>query len=167
MGLLDRLKSMAGVGVTYNSITTSPTDSGDDSSTTTNVAKALATAHLNPIVCAVVNWIVLQAAPTPFRMLNTVDDEVEVFTQHPMLAVLRKPSEDMSGRELFSVSIRDMLTSLHGQCFWRIELARDGSVVGLTYLQSRFVRVLGSQTDLGYGLRVLAGGPSHPHSLHP
>ena len=111
------------------------------------VKLALKNAHLNPTVCAVVDWITDQVAATPYMLSRTdVDGEVEVVPAHPLLDLLRTPSEFMSGRELLSVSIFDAI--LCGQFFWLKDRIRNGQISELKYLQARNMEVKGSDDQL-------------------
>ena len=150
MRLLERLKNFTLVREGNNVYTgPNPNDSAGDGSTGFSAAarKALRNAYKNPTVCAVVEWITDQAATTPYMLTRLDSDgEAEAVTEHPLLDLLRKPSEYLSGRELLSVSIWDMLIS--GQCFWHKERNGSGLIDGLTYMQARQTKVLGNATEL-------------------
>ena len=149
MRLLERLKNLTLIRDGKNLYTGPSTGDSDDGSADFSAAarKALRNAYKNPTVCAVVEWITDQAATTPY-MLTRLDSagEAETVTEHPLLDLLRKPSEYLSGRELLSVSIWDMLIS--GQCFWHKERNGSGLIDGLTYMQARQTKVLGNATEL-------------------
>ena len=114
---------------------------------TAEARKALANAKGNPVVCATINWITDQATTTPFVMeRRPTDGDIETDNQHPLLLLLRNPSPHMSGKELLSVSIWDML--VYGQCFWHKDNLRNGRIAQLTFLPARKVTVKGSATEL-------------------
>ena len=149
MRLVERLKDFAGFGVTNIPGFLAPADDTDrplDASQSASVA--LRNAHKNPVVCAVVEWISTQASPTPLFLerLTEDDENVEIVRSHPLLSLLTKPSEFMSGRELLSVSIWDML--LVGQCFWHKDRTNNAEITSLTYLPARRVQVKGTADTL-------------------
>ena len=114
-----------------------------------SVAQALQNAYRHPIVCIAVSWLVKQVANTPLVMFRTVDDgEQERIEEHPLLALLNSPSEFMSGSELLSVAVRDILTSTHGQAFWRKDRLQNGEIESLTFLPARDIRVIGGAEEL-------------------
>ena len=159
MRLLERLKNLTLIRDGKNLYTGPSTGDSDDGSTAFSAAarKALRNAYKNPTVCAVVEWITDQAATTPYMMTKLDQDgEAEAVTEHPLLDLLRKPSEYLSGRELLSVSIWDMLIS--GQCFWHKERNGSGLIDGLTYMQARQTKVLGNATELITGYEYKATG---------
>ena len=145
MGLIARLKQYVGISADGYTI---PAGNDDERAPWPSSRDVIRQAHRNPIVCAVVNWITDQVTTTPYQLTRIVDGESEDVPDHPILDVLRSPSEDMSGREMLSVSVWDLLTDPHGQCFWHIDAGRNGQVAGLTYLPAGKVRVIGGRDRL-------------------
>ena len=134
-----------------------PDDAGIGQGYTSSVKAALKNAYKNPTVCAVVDWITDQTATTPYMLSRTdADGEVEVVPAHPLLDLLRTPSEFMSGRELLSVSIFDAI--LCGQFFWLKDQTRSGQIGGLKYLQARHMEVKGSAEQLITEYEYSSGG---------
>ena len=149
MGLLARLKQFTLVRNGQQVYTGPPVDDDADagSSYSASVRRALRDAYKNPTVCSVVEWITDQATTTPYRLTQTMDDgEDEPVLNHPLLDLLAKPSEFLSGREHLALSIWDML--LEGQCFWRKDRNRAGQIGSLTYLMGRNVTVQGGEDPL-------------------
>ena len=131
-----------------------------------DVAYALANAHRNPIVCMAISWIVDQASPTPMVLKHRIaEDEVEVLTQHPLLTLLRKPNEWLSGKESLAFGIWWLI--LKGQTFWRIERNRSAAPTALTPLQARFVEVEGNSSELVTGYRYTPEGQTAPINYQP
>ena len=145
MGLITRLKQYVGISADGYTI---PAGNDDERAPWPSSRDVIRQAHRNPIVCAAVNWITDQVTTTPYQLTRIVDGESEDVPDHPILDVLRSPSEDMSGREMLSVSVWDMLTDPHGQCFWHIDAGRNGQVAGLTYLPAGKVKVIGGRDRL-------------------
>ena len=145
MGLIARLKQYVGISADGYTI---PVGNDDERAPWPSSRNVIRQAHRNPIVCAAVNWITDQVTTTPYQLTRIVDGESEDVPDHPILDVLRSPSEDMSGREMLSVSVWDLLTDPHGQCFWHIDAGRNGQVAGLTYLPAGKVKVIGGRDRL-------------------
>ena len=145
MGLIARFKQYIGISADGYTI---PAGNDDERAPWPSSRDVIRQAHRNPIVCAVVNWITDQVTTTPYQLTRIVDGESEDVPDHPILDVLRSPSEGMSGREMLSVSVWDLLTDPHGQCFWHIDAGRNGQVAGLTYLPAGKVRVIGGRDRL-------------------
>ena len=163
MGLIQSLKQMARIGgrLPYEGYTAPGDDDVVGYSAT--VAKALDNAYLHPIVCIVVSWLVKQVSSTPLVILRTSgEDDQERITSHPILTLLDAPSEFMSGRELLAATVRDMLTSRHGQAFWRKERLNNGQLSGFTLLSSHLVEVKGSREELITHYEYKPGGPGEP-----
>ena len=159
MGLLDRLKHFvgAGYGVEPGGDHTIPIFSSDAESLSPALRRSLNNAHKNPIVAACVTWLVNQGSTTPMVMQRTPEkEETEVFQRHPLLSLLRTPSEYLSGRELLAVAERDMLVK--GQTFWRKERMRAGKISGLTFLPAGRVEVRGTREKLISEYRYRPGG---------
>ena len=179
---VDRLKYYAGYpGYALGpGNTTIPANNDQSSGLGLNSVRSLANAQRNPIVFAVVQWLANQVSGTPLEMARTPEEgDREVVTVHPLLDLMRKPSEYLSGRELLSVSAWDML--LRGQCFWHKDRLRNGRVDTLTFMPARDVQVKGTREQLiteyvyrpysnvappGLGLVGLGPGPS-PGSYAP
>ena len=146
MSLLKRIKNLTHYLVNDDGFTV-PGNSGPPLPTTFSASKSLANAHLNPVVCAATNWITDQASTTSAVLRRVLpDDNVEVFTSHDFLDLLSTPSEFLSGRELLSVSIWDLI--LKGQFFWHKDRTDAGRLGGLTYLPATMVEVVGSRKEL-------------------
>ncbi len=168
MGLLDRLKHFvgAGYGVAPGGEYTVPIYASDSESLTPSLRRSLENAHRNPIVSATVTWLTNQGSTTPLMMRRTrEDEETETFQRHPLLSLLRSPSEFLSGRELLAVSERDMLVK--GQTFWRKERLRSAKIDSLTFLPARLVEVIGTQDQLISEYLYKPGGPQPPISYEP
>ena len=143
MGLLTRLKHATGF-TTPNDLSTNLSNAVPF---TLSAAQALRIAHRNPVVCACINWITDQASTAPLQMREANDEgEFEIVAEHDLLTLLRKPSEFMSGKELLSVSVWDMLVL--GQCFWHKDRLRNGQIDTLTFLPASRVTVKGSAERL-------------------
>ena len=148
MSLLDRFKSFvtgSAVGPSGTTVPGNTTPDADD--LPSNLRRALANAHRNPIVFAVVTWLANQISTTPVTMQRTSPDgEIEVVTVHPLLSLLRSPSAFLSGRELRSVAVWDML--IKGQTFWRKDRIRSGPVDSVYFLPAGEVEVKGNREEL-------------------
>ena len=115
----------------------------------TKISNALNKARRNPIVTIVVNWITDQASTTPMVMIQTDEDgKPTIERSHELLDLMRKPSEFLSGKELISITIWDMLTSKLAQAFWHKERLVNGTVYALTPLPSARVVVKGDRENL-------------------
>ena len=131
-------------GTRTDATTTMPGGSDDATTFTVSLRRARERSYENPIVCAVVNWIIEQASTSPLELTRTTEDgeDVEVITEHPLLDRLERPSEFMSGDELQAVTISDMLH--WGQAFWRKVRERSGQITALSFLPAGCVRVYGA-----------------------
>ena len=146
MGLFQRFKSYVGFGVNAQGFTI-PSHASSPLGQVFNPARSLANAHRNSVVCAVTNWITDQASTTPMVLRRArLDGDIEIVTSHPLLDLLRTPSEFLSGRELLSVSVWDLI--LRGQSFWHKDRTGSGVVAGLSYLPADKVEVKGSAEEL-------------------
>ena len=126
-----------------------------------DVARALANAHINPVVCAVLYWITKQTRNTPFELfLEPPSGDRSEVPRHPMLDILIEPNPYMSGREILSVSIWNMV--LDGQFFWHKDRDGTGAVAGLTFLSSHHVRVKGTPEELITHYEYRPGGQRAP-----
>ena len=172
MGLVERLKHFfgggrgTGSGVSPGGSHTIPHNSSDSETLSPSLRKSLENAHQNPIVSAVVTWLVNQGSTTPLAMQRTPEsEETEVFKRHDLLSLLRSPTEFMSGRELLSVSARDML--IKGQTFWHKDRARRGMIEGLTFMPAGRVEVKGSRERLITEYVYRPGGNQPPIPYEP
>ena len=150
MGLLDRFKRL--IYLRSNSQggrsgTTVPGGQDDDDDNALSIDEIIALAHRHPVVCIAVAWLTKQGSSTPYIMQNSLPDgEVEEITDHPLLDLLNKPSDFLSGQELLAVTIRNM--AIHGQAFWKKERLRGGGVDSLSFLSAKRTTVHGDDTTL-------------------
>ena len=108
MGLMDRLKQLVYLRLTpqgnrAGSTTPADDDLVDDYSR--DIARALANAYRHPVVCIALAWLTKQASSTPYILERQIaGQDVEEIVDHPLLSLLNKPSDFLSGRELLAVS---------------------------------------------------------------
>ena len=105
-------------------------------------AGALDRAYLNRVVAAAVGWVAEQIASTPVVLERTdARGNQERVDDHDILDAINMVNDDMSWRELLTVSAWDICTDGKGMAFWLKVRNERGRVIGLEYLPARNVEV--------------------------
>ena len=107
----------------------------DSSGTSDSFARsALVQAHTNSLVVSVVDFIARNGSTPPLVLERTNRQRTQFVPDHPLIQVLNRPNEDMSGIELLNVTCWGIYLSRKGLAFWHKDRNVLGRVMGLTYL---------------------------------